>query len=69
MKHEYMGLDQGSMIVVAYEAKFHALSRYATHTEEQRICLFIKGLNYELQVLSIYMTSAGRSFNQGNKLC
>jgi len=53
--------------VAAYEAKFHALSRYATQlvtTKEERIRLFIRGLNSELQVLSIHMTSAGRSFNE-----
>ena len=67
MKHEYMGLEQGSMIVVAYEAKFHALSRYATQlmtTETERIRLFIKGLNSELHVLSVHMTSAERNFNE-----
>ncbi|WMV13843.1 hypothetical protein MTR67_007228 [Solanum verrucosum] len=57
------------MSVAAYEAKFHALSRYATQlvtTEEERIHLFVKGLNYELQVLSlsIHMTSAGKSVNE-----
>ncbi|KAH0772846.1 hypothetical protein KY290_009983 [Solanum tuberosum] len=54
------------IFVAGYEAKFHALSRYATQlvtTEEERICLFIRGLNSELQVLSVHMTSAGRSFN------
>ena len=67
MKHEYMGLDQGSMIVVAYEAKFHALSRYATQlmtTEKERIRLLITGLNSMLHILSLHMTSAERTFNE-----
>jgi len=33
-------------------------------TEEERIRLFVKGLNFELQVLSVHMTSAGKSFNE-----
>ena len=39
-KDEFMALEQGGMFVAAYEAKFHALSRYATQlvtTEEERI--------------------------------
>ncbi|KAK4714241.1 hypothetical protein R3W88_020148 [Solanum pinnatisectum] len=55
------------MTVTAYEARFHALSRYPTQlvtTEEKRIRLFIRGLNSELQVLSVHMTCAGRNFNE-----
>ena len=26
--------------------------------------LFVRGLNYDLQVFSVYMTSAGKSFNE-----
>lgn len=39
--------------MVAYEAKFHGLSIYATQlvtTKEDMIWLFIKGLNSELQL-------------------
>ncbi|WMV08475.1 hypothetical protein MTR67_001860 [Solanum verrucosum] len=60
-KDEFMALKQGGMTVAAYEVKFHALSRYATQlvtSEKDRFCLFIKGLNLELQVLSVHMTSA-----------
>ncbi|KAH0728169.1 hypothetical protein KY284_004034 [Solanum tuberosum] len=67
-KDEFMALEQGGMSVAIYEAKFHVLSRYVTQlvtTEEERIHLFIKGLNSELHVLSVHMTSAGRSFNEG----
>jgi len=55
------------MTVGAYEAKFQFLSRYSTQlvtTEEERIHLFVKGLNPELQVFSIHMTSACKSFNE-----
>ncbi|XP_055824454.1 uncharacterized protein LOC129892981 [Solanum dulcamara] len=53
-KDEFMALKQGNMTVSTYEVKFHTLSRYATHlvtTEEERIRLFMKGLNPELQVV------------------
>ncbi|WMV09159.1 hypothetical protein MTR67_002544 [Solanum verrucosum] len=66
-KDKFMALEQGGMSVAAYEAKFHALSRYTTQlatTKEEGIRLFIKGLNSELQVLSIHMTSAGKIFNE-----
>ncbi|KAH0657946.1 hypothetical protein KY289_026694 [Solanum tuberosum] len=66
-KDEFSALEQGGMSVVAYEAKFHALSRYATQLvtiEEEMIHLFIKGLNFELQVLSVHMTSARKSSNE-----
>ncbi|WMV32260.1 hypothetical protein MTR67_025645, partial [Solanum verrucosum] len=53
---EFVALEQGTMTMAAYEAKFHVLSRYATQLvnfEEEMIHLFIKGLNSELQVLSV----------------
>ena len=62
-----MALEQGGMFVAAYEAKFNALSTYATQlvtTEEERILLFLKGLNSELHVFSVHMTSAVKSFNE-----
>ena len=43
-KDEFMALEQGGMFVAAYEAKFHALSRYSTqlvNIDEERIQLFI----------------------------
>ena len=52
------------MSVAAYEAKFHALSRYVTllvTIKKERIHLFIRGLSYELQVLSVHMTSIRRT--------
>ncbi|WMV08073.1 hypothetical protein MTR67_001458 [Solanum verrucosum] len=66
-KDEFMALEQGGMCVVGYEAKFHGLSRYASQlvtSEEERIHLFVKGLNSELQVLYVHMTSARKSFNE-----
>ena len=46
------------MFVVAYDSKFHVLSIYATQlvtTKEDKIRLFIKGLNSELHISSIHM--------------
>ncbi|WMV37146.1 hypothetical protein MTR67_030531 [Solanum verrucosum] len=51
-KDEFMALEQGGMFVAAYEVMFHALFRYAMKlvtTEEERIRLFVKGMNSELQ--------------------
>lgn len=62
-----MVLEQGSMYVAAYEAKFHALCRYAkmcVTMEHKRIQLFITVFGYEVQVLSMHMTSVVRSFNE-----
>lgn len=67
-KYEFIALEKGGMSLAAYVAKFHAFSRYTTQLvtiEEERIQLFTRGLNSELQVLSIHMTSAERSFNEG----
>ncbi|KAH0746217.1 hypothetical protein KY285_007874 [Solanum tuberosum] len=66
-KDEFLALEQGGMFVASYEAMFHEFSRYVKRlvtTEEERICLFIKGLNFELLVLLVHMTYAGRSFNE-----
>ncbi|XP_049414653.1 uncharacterized protein LOC125877388 [Solanum stenotomum] len=66
-KYEFKALEQGGMTVVAYETMFHALSRYAmqlVNREQEKIHLFVKGLNPELQVLFIHMTSVGKSVNE-----
>ncbi|WMV32245.1 hypothetical protein MTR67_025630 [Solanum verrucosum] len=50
-KDDFMALEKGGISAAAYEAKFHVLSRYATQlvtTEEERICLFVKGLKSEV---------------------
>ena len=62
-----MKLEQGSIFVTAYESKFDPLTRYSTQrvtTKEERILWFIQGYDYKLQVLSVHMTSARRSFNE-----
>lgn len=50
------------MSIASNEAKFHILSHYATHvlaTKEERIWSYVKGLNYDLLVLSMHMTFVG----------
>lgn len=57
-----MALEQGSMYMAYYEAKFDSLSLYSTQlvaTEKERIFLFIKGMDSEIQMLSVHMTSWG----------
>lgn len=66
-KDEFFALEQGSMCMAAYEGKFHALSRNAMKlltTEDESFRLIIIGLDPELQVLSVHMTSRGKSFNK-----
>ncbi|XP_069149425.1 uncharacterized protein [Solanum lycopersicum] len=46
-RDEFLSLEQGMMLVTAYEAKFRALSRYATQlcfSPRERIRRFVKGL-------------------------
>ena len=47
--------------------KFHVLSRYATQlvtTEEERIRLVVKGLNSNLQIFSVHMTTSSKNFKE-----
>ena len=62
-----MELDQGSIYMETYEAKFNPLSIYPKQLvtmEEEKIWLFNKGLHFKLQMLSIHITSVGRSVNE-----
>ena len=46
-KHEFLSLEQGRISFAAYEAKFRALSRYATQlcfSTQEQILRFVKGL-------------------------
>lgn len=54
-----MDFDKGGMSFATFEEKLHALSRHATQlltTEEDMIHLLLKGLNYEVHVLSVHRT-------------
>lgn len=60
-KDELFAVERGDMLVAAYEAKFYALPHNVTQllaTEKERIRRYVKALNYDLQVLSGYLTSA-----------
>lgn len=66
-KDELRTLEQGIMYVGTYESNFSVLSRYALKlvtTEEEKNRLFVNGLNFELHLLYVHMTSVENSFNE-----
>ena len=55
------------MSVTAYEAKFRALSRYATQlyfSPQVRIHRFVKGLRSDLRILALQVAAAAKSFQE-----
>ena len=55
------------MSVTAYEAKFRALSRYATQlcfSPQERIRRFVKGLRSDLQIPALQVSTAAKSFQE-----
>ena len=55
------------MSVTAYEAKFRALSRYATQlcfSPQERIRRFVKGLRSDLQIPAFQVAAAAKSFQE-----
>ncbi|XP_069145978.1 uncharacterized protein [Solanum lycopersicum] len=65
LRDHFSRLEQGSMTVLEYEARFHELSRHATMIlpiEGERVRCFVRGLRYRLRVDTEHMVSAGRSF-------
>ena len=66
-RDEFLSLEQGRMSVPAYEAKFCALSRYATQlcfSPQERIRLFVKGLRSDLQIQALQVAAAAKSFQE-----
>lgn len=66
-KDEFLALVQGDKLVQDSKDKFHSLSFFITQVltfEEERIHLYIKGLNYDLQVLFVHLTFAMKGFNK-----
>ena len=66
-RDEFLSLEEGRMSVTAYEAKFCALSRYPTQlcfSPQQRICRFVKALRSDLQILSLHVATAAKSFQE-----
>ena len=55
------------MSVTAYEAKFRALSRYATQlcfSMQERIRRFVKGLRSELRISALQVAATAKSFQE-----
>ena len=66
-RDEFLSLEQGRMYVGAYEAKFHALFRYATQlcfSPQERIRRFVKGLRSDLQIPALQVAAAAKSFQE-----
>ena len=66
-RDEFLSLEQGRMSVTAYEAKFRALSRYATQlcfSPQERIRRFVKGLRSDLQIPALQVAAAAKSFQE-----
>ena len=66
-RDEFLSLEQGRISVTAYEAKFRALSRYATHlcfSPQERIRCFVKGLRSELRILALQVAATAKSFQE-----
>ena len=66
-RDEFLSLEQGKMSVTAYEAKFRALSRYATQlcfSPQERICRFVKGLRSDLQFSALQVAATAKSFQE-----
>ena len=66
-RDEFLSLEQGRMFVTAYEAKFRALSRYATQlyfSPQERILRFVKGLRSDLRISALQVAAAAKSFQE-----
>ena len=66
-RDEFLSLEQGRMLVTAYEAKFRALSRYDTQrcfSPQERIHRFVKGLRSDLRISALEVAAAAKSFQE-----
>ena len=66
-RDEFLSLEQGRMSVNAYEARFRALSRYATQlcfSPQERIRRFVMGLRSELRILALQVAATAKSFQE-----
>ena len=66
-RDEFLSLEQGRMSVNAYEAKFRALSIYATQlcfSPQERIRCFVKGLRSELRISALQVAATTKSFQE-----
>ncbi|XP_015169465.1 uncharacterized protein [Solanum tuberosum] len=65
LRDQFARLEQGSMTVSEYEARFHELSRNAAMilpTKEETVRCFVRGLRLQLRIETQSLVSAGRSF-------
>ena len=66
-RDEFLSLEKGKMSVTAYEAKFGALSRYATQlcfSPQERIHRFVKGLRSDLRISALQVAAAANPFRR-----
>ena len=66
-RDEFLRLEQGRMCVATYDAKFCALSRYATQLcfiPQERIHRFVKGLRSDLQISALQVAAVAKSFQE-----
>ena len=66
-RDEFLILEQDRMSVTAYEAKFRALSKYATQLcfiPQERIRRFVKGLRSDLRISALQVAAAAKSFQK-----
>ena len=66
-RDEFLSLQQGKMSVTTYEAKFRALSRYATQlcfNPQERIRRFVKGLMSYLRISALQVAATAKSFQE-----
>ena len=66
-RDEFLSLEQGKMSVTAYEAKFRALSRYATQfcfSPQEWIRRFVKGLRSDLRISALQVAATAKSFQE-----
>ncbi|XP_015159005.1 uncharacterized protein [Solanum tuberosum] len=66
-RDDFLNIKQGKMSVVAYEAKFCALSKYAIQlcfSLQERIRCFVKGLRSHLQIPAIQVAAFVKYFQE-----
>ena len=69
-RDEFLSLEQGRMSVTVYEAKFRALSRYATQlcfSPQEWIRRFVKGLRSDLQIAALQVATTEKILPGGGR--
>ena len=71
-RNEFLRLEQGRMSVNAYEAKFRALSRYATQlcfSPQERISPVCEGVEVRIADFGLIDSGNGKILPRGGRLC